>query len=789
MKNNPFIVFSLLLCTTILAQSGKISGTVHPLNDSIPLQKVAVVCKKNNTIIANTTTNQQGFYSLNQLPLDSIAISFSHLGYNSKTNFIKLSKQNPTKTVNVSLSENIQNLDEIEINATKTTIVQKVDKKVINVGNDLISTGANALELLQNAPFVLVDTQNGSINMRGSNNARIFIDGKPSNLSAMQVLKQIPSNNVKQIELITNPSAKYTAEGTGGIINFILKKNKQFGFNGSISAGIEHGENTRPSLSTNMNYREGKVNYFGNYSIAFGKSNTYTGLYRTDKNLNQDIDFVYDDVYQTTKIGADIYLNDKNTLSFFTSHAFDNADYLINTDVVANNTLVTNQDVVSKLKTHEQTYNANYKLSIDDNGQTLELDASYIETKNPEDNIYKEPINLTNKEYNYFNDIINNTDTWLFNIDYTKPLTKSSKIEAGIDVRLFSTFNQILSDQVIDTELVGNTKLNYDRDIYASYATYSTKFGKLSLQGGLRLELFKANGTFKNTNNQKTTTKPYTDKAVNLYPSLFATYYASDYDELYASYSRRVDRPSILQINPIPDFSTPLTISTGNQDLHPQYTDAFELNYTRSFKIGYASLGTIYRNTTDKIDRAVSTKNDLQILSFINNEGTDQFGLELFTELQLKKWWSTNISANYYNQNRTGIVSNQNITVKNHLFYTILNNRFSVNKKLSLQLNGMYVGQSKSPIFSRKPYGKIDFGAKLSILKGNGSLKFRVNDIFETMKIRFSSEKPLAQTGFLNSELRTFYLGFSYNFGSGKNKARKRKYRDKNETEGSGGIL
>lgn len=792
MKNKPFVVFFLLFCTSIFSQTGTISGKISDKNQ-LPLELVSVAVKKDSTVVNGTTSNEKGNFTLKNLPLSNLQLEVTYLGYQTQVKTIELSAEKPDKTIDFSLLENEQLLDEVSVTAKKTTIVQKVDKKVVNVGNDLISSGANAFELLQNTPFVIVDLQDQKITMRGSRNVKVFINGKPSNLDSSVALKQIPSNTVKQVELITNPSAKYTAEGMGGIINFILKKNKQYGFNGSVTMGIERSENTRPSLSTNMNYREGKVNFFGGYSIDLGKTNSYTGLYRTDKDLNQDLNFINDDTYHTFKIGADIYFNTKSVLSFYTNHAIDNADYFINSRVNENQLLSVNQNTYSKIYSHEQTYNLDYKFDIDVKGQNLEIDVTYITTKSPEDNIYSDIIDASDKTYNFFNKITNNNKTWLFNIDYVKPLTETSKIETGLDFRLFSTSNKILSDQELFSIPVGNNDLQYDRDIFASYATYHNEFGKFAIQGGLRFEYFLVDGVFENTVNGKITNDTYNDDVFNVYPSVFLTYFQSDNDEWYASYGRRVDRPSIEQITPIPDFATPLSISTGNQDLQPQYTNAFELNYTRYFKAGYASLGGIYRSTSDKVDRAVITNTldpDFQTFSFVNNaEGTDQFGFEFYTEIELKKWWSTSLSANYYHQDRTGLVGTRIKNVKNNLFYTMLNNRFKATKKLSFQLNAFYSAKTKSPLYNIKPYGKVDFGAKLSVLQDKGAVNFRVNDIFETLKYRFSSVDPIPQTGFMNTELRTVYLGFTYNFGSGKNKARKRKERDKNETQSSGGVL
>lgn len=774
---------------SVFSQKGYISGIVTDNKDTSPIEYVSIVCKKNDSIITGGITNKEGEFSIKNLPLGKLTLEIQFIGYKTITKMVNLNEQQANQSLNISLQENSEKLDDVEIQST--TITQKIDRKVINVGKDLTSAGTNALEMLQNIPLVLVDTQTGNVNLRGGN-ARILIDGRPSNLSASQVLKQLPANSIKKIELITNPSARYSPEGMNGIINFILKKNKSNGFNGSVTTGLEHGQNTRPTSSLNLNYRAGKVNFFGNFSFDGGKYATTSGLFRNDKVLNQYMDFLYDNVGKTIKFGADYYINDKNILSFYSNQFYDDADFTVNTKVSDSNSLLINQNTQSKLTTKEQRYNLNYKLTLNDEGENLEIETTYTTSSIPEDNVFSEILNPTSKKYNYFNLIENDKDSWLLNLDYTKPFSETSKLEAGVDVRLFTVFNKILSDQRISNELVGNNKFNVRRNIYAAYANYNKEFGKITLQTGLRLEQFTIDGIFNNDINNTVTTSQYNDAIFNFYPSAYLGYIPNDNHEFYINYSRRVDRPSIDQITPIPDFSTPLTISTGNQELEPQYTNGFEFNYTRILKSGYISLGTIYRTTNNKIDRVVLTdarSPDLQILSFRNNDKSDRYGFELFATTKIKKWWNTNFSANFYVQDRRGIVDNESITVKNNLFYSILNNNFKITKKFSLQLNGMYIGESKTPQFTRKPYYKIDAGAKLSIINGKGSINVRGSDIFNTMSIDLTSTNPFAQQGYFNTEFQNIYVGFTYNFGSGKNKARKRKERDKQETEGSGGIL
>jgi len=805
------IQLSLLLFSIItFAQNnspkiGTIKGAVidATTQESIAYATVSVHDDKDE-LITGGISSDNGNFELKKLPLGSFTVKFQFIGYEDVAKKIELTRSNKSQNLgNISLKEGAEQLDAVEVIAESSTIVQKIDRKVINVGKDLTSAGTTASELLNNVQSVSVDSQTGNISLRGNENVRVLVDGKPSNMSATQLLKQIPSTSIKQIELITNPSAKYNPEGMSGMINIILHKNSNQGFNGSINTGVTQGENTRFNGSLDMNYKTGKVNLFTNYGLNTGKSDNFGHVNRFDNNSLQDFVFDSDNKSHLLKIGTDIYLNEKNTLSFYTIQNFADNFSDGTTRIFDNNVLSADSFNTSDKENTSSTYNVNYKLDFNDKGHNLELEANFSRVKNPEIASNGEFLNLLDFVNNYETSISNKRNDNLFNIDYTKPIGEKGKLELGAELRTNKISNSNNSNQhrylydnslnIIGSEAIGNSTFDYDRNIYSGYATYGHKFGKLTMQLGARLEQYDVNGEFEGgigtINYQKSS---YEDDIFSIYPSAFFTYNPSEKNQFQISYSRRVDRPSLQQVNPIREWSTPRITSVGNPNLRPQFTNSYELNYTRRIKNGSLTFGTFYRKVNDNITRVLNTDpldNDKVLLTHNNTNSNNRYGVEASANYKVAKWWRLNASTDLYIQNENGIANGDELEVTNNAFNARISNSFTASKKLRFQLFTMYRGGSRGIQFKVDPMWMVNTGASYSILKGRGTINARVNDIFKGMKFAFESENPYQSKGQFNWESRTAYLGFMYRFGGGKNKARSRKRRDNNEKQGGGGFM
>ena len=631
---------------------------------------------------------------------------------------------------------------------------------------------------------VSVDSQTGALSLRGNNNVRVLVDGKPTSISTAQLLQQIPSTSIKSIELITNPSAKYNPEGMSGIINIILNKRANIGFNGSVNSGVTQGENTRYNGSLDMNYKTGNVNFYTNYGYRDGKQHNFGNVTRTGTNASlQAFDFMNDNTSHLVKLGADFYISDKKTLSVYTTQNFSDALGTGSTKVSQGGIPLINAPFSSDSNgIRSSVYNVNYKIDFEKEGHNLELEATFSNSKSPEVATYSELINPSS----YANVVENNRDNTLFNIDYTYPKTDNVKIELGAEVRVNKTTNMNATTQ----SGFNNSSFTYDRKIFSSYFNYGYKINKVTMQLGARAELYTVVGEFQQDTKASAS---YTSDIFSLYPSAFVTYNPSDKNQWQFSYSRRVDRPSIQQVNPIREWSTPLVTSLGNPDLLPQFTNSFEVNYTRQLEKGSLTFGTFFRRVNDEISTILyKDPNDVtdtkQIKSDANFEGNNRYGVEMSSNYRITKWWRTNTSLDFYSQTLKGLVGGTQSEITNSVFNVRLSNSFTATKDLRFQLFAMYRGANKNLQFDVSPMWMINTGASYKVLKGKGSLTLRVNDIFNSMKFKFNSTVPFTQGGQFQGENQSAYIGFNYRFGGGKNKAKSRRNRDNNEKQGGGFI-
>jgi len=791
---NLILIFSILFSITISAQlpsnnnlkTGVVYGKVIDATTNEALPYVSIIIKDaTNKIITGGITDDSGNFSIKQISEGENSIEIQFIGYKTEKQTLQISRSNSRIDLGtIALKEEASKLDEVIVIAETSTVTQKIDRKVINVGKDLTSAGATASELLNNVQSVSVDSQTGNISLRGNENVRILVDGKPTNIDAADLLKQIPSTSIKSVELITNPSAKYNPEGMSGIINIVLHKNANLGFNGSVNTGLTIGENNRFNGSLDMNLKTGKVNFFANYGLNDGKSQNFGKVTRTDNNNIQDFSFLDDRTSHLLKIGADVYINEKNTFSFYTIQNKSENTFNGNTKVSYGTILDSNSPMLVEGDTNSETYNFNYTLDFEKKEHNLELEANFSNSDSPENAFYNETINPSNLFLNYTDDVKNDRSNTLLNLDYTNPISENSKLELGAEYRVNETENNRITTQ-LDTD---NSSFSYDRNIYSGYVNFNQKIDKLSMQLGARLEQYEVEGTF----TKGLETANYSDEIFSVYPSAFFTYNSSDKNQYQLSYSRRVDRPSIGQVNPIREWSTPQITSIGNPNLKPQFTNSFELNYTRQYKNGSFTFGTFYRRVNDNITRILNKdefdENNVEI-SYANAESNDRYGVELSSNHKFANWWRVNASFDLYTQKESGIANGEQLEVTNNAINFRVSNNFKATKNLRFQLFAMYRGGGQSIQFKVDPMWMINTGASLNVLKGKGTVSFRVNDIFEGMKFKFESENPYPFDGQFNWESRTAYLGFMYRFGGGKNKAKRRKSRDNNEAQGGGGFI
>ncbi len=759
---------------------GTIKGKVIDKNLKQPIPYATIVIADGaNTIISGGISTENGDFLITDIPTGNYTFKVQFIGYTTYTQSIQISKKSKDIDVGiVALEESAESLDDVTVVAERTTIEQKIDRKVINVGKDLTTTGGTAAEIMNNIPSINVD-QDGNIALRGNENVRILIDGKPTNMSASQLLKQIPSTSIKKIELITNPSAKYNPEGMSGIINIVLHKNSNIGFNGNINTGVNFDKNARFNSSIDVNYRTGKVNLYGNYGANITKNLNEGFVLREDQNYLTNFSFLDNNKSHLFKIGLDYYINDQNTISVYTNQNL--FDGLINgtTDIIFlnNDQNDLTQDLVSDNDNLGSTYNIDYKHDFKKEGHNIELEIDYNIFEGDNDDQF----NFIGGDGSFtnYNDLIDNKrKNTTINLDYVNPISESAKLELGYETRLRRTDNDYRSTFFPDSEY------SYDRDIHSLYATYGKNYEKWSYQAGVRLENYQVDAIFNGE-------KVFEDEIFTAYPSAYITYTPAEKNTYQLSYSRRVDRPGLNQVNPIREWSTPRIISLGNPSLDPQFTNSIEANYTRKLEGGSITGGVFYRLINDEINLTLIENPDVeegQILTFDNFDNNSAYGIELSSNYKPVKWWSFNASFDLYGQTIKGVVENISKEVDAVIYNFRINNSFKATKDLTFQIFGFYRGEQKGIQFDMKPFYFINTGARYNFLEGKGTASISFNDIFNTQRFRFDGDSPFPQNGRFQGETQTVYLGFSYRFGSGKNRKISRKRRDANEKSG-GGLL
>ena len=788
--------------------AGTISGKVVDQKNA-PISYATIAIKEGEAVITGGITDDNGDFQIKNLALKNYTVEIQFIGYTTFIVKADLTSQKNITLSKITLLEEATQLQGVEVVQERSTVEQKIDRRVINVGRDLTTAGATASEIMNNIPSVNVD-QDGKISLRGNQNVRVLIDGRPTNIDPAQLLKQIPSTSIKKIELITNPSAKYNPEGMSGIINIVLHKNSNDGFNGSLNSGITFGETPKFNNSLDMNYRSGKVNFFGNVGSNFGKYFNEGFIERFDNNSQQVLDIVNDNDSYLYKIGMDFYINDKNTVSFYTNQNATDGDGNVNTDINYLNFTQPRVLQLSKYLTDNKsgTYNLAYKHKFAKEGHVLDFEGNYNDFEQNQNANFNTTIFETPNDIESYSDKIKDSrQLSTFNLDYINPLSEKSTLELGAEARLTQTENNYFTGNPLSTFTI--SQYDYDVNIYSAYATFGQKFEKFSYQVGARFESYTVKADFRSDDiDPAERHKYFEDDYMTVYPSAYLTYNLNEKNMFQLSYSRRVDRPSLEQTKPIREFSTPLVTSLGNQELEPQFTNSMEVNYTKMFGQGSSfTAGVFYRLINDEISRvlypndATPDNDDDLIMSFNNFDNNKAFGFELSANYKITKWWDVQPAIDYSSISQKGLVAvlrpgtdplvfdYVEKQIDANAFNARLNSNFKVNPRLSFLLFGFYRGGVDGIQNDSREMYKIDAGGRYSLLNNKMSISIRFNDIFDQMKYGFAATNPYPSRGQFAWESQTVYFGINYMFGGGKNRALQRKYRDDNTKQGGGGMF
>ncbi|MFT3908531.1 MAG: outer membrane beta-barrel family protein [Ferruginibacter sp.] len=786
-----FLLLFMLLGKPLFAQTGTIKGSVTGINDRGAVI-VSLLHSADSTLVKNTFCEQDGKFEFVLVKEGSYFISITHIGYESYSgSSIEITVNNNVVELPViSMKASTKNLQEVQVNSKRPFVQRKIDRVLINPDALIGNAGATAMEVLEKAPGVLVDI-NGNISLKGKQGVLIFIDDKPSYLSAADLagyLKSLPAGTIETVELMTNPPAKYDAAGNAGIINIKLKKNQVKGFNGGLNLGYGQGRYLRTNNSFNLNYRVNKFNFFTNVSI--GQNNSYQDL--TIKRYYYAADGTYSSGFIqnsylkkeqgsfTARLGVDYYASNKTTIgavaSGFINPSFspvkNNAQVLDENNEVVSLLAATNP---SRKKWKNGTFNINYAYKIDNKGKELSANVDYIHynstyTQTLENNIFS-PDNVFLGKTILQSSLPASINIQTAKVDYVNPLKAGAKFDAGFKTSFVNTDNTADFFDVVNNVQTPNyqfsNRFKYKENINAVYLNYSKDWKYISLQTGLRLENTNIKGN--QLGNPLVNDSAFSRHYTNLFPTVFIVYRLDSMQKNQIGFSigRRIDRPNYQDLNP---FTYPLdrfTYYGGNPFLVPTFSYGFELSHTYK---NFLTTSLEY-NIIDDLIQETNEQRGTVYYSRPGNFGKQViYGISVNGNFQLTKWWVMQLYTEYKNMGYKSIVYGQTLNANKFYWYVGPTLQFTVTKSINAELGGSYQTRILAGQFLTIPVWQMRAGVSKKILKGKGTVKLNFSDIFYTNQpggdINNIANSKANWLSLLDSRVVT--VGFSYRFNKGK---------------------
>ena len=799
-KNLLVALISILtFSNSILAQQSSgnevtVTGTVVDKSANIPLEYATISFQSINdaTKLTGGVTDANGKYSI-EVPVGTYKITIEYISFEPYV----ISEKSITESTSlgtVSLDFASDSLDEVVIRAETTQVDIRLDKKIYNVGKDLLVRGGSVSDVLDNVPSVSVDVE-GNVALRGNDNVRILINGKPSGLvgiSGSDGLRQIPSEAIERVEVITSPSARYDAEGTGGILNIILKKDKLVGFNGSVNVTV--GDPANNTASASVNYRTKDINLFTNTGYSYRKSNG--GGFNNRESFNEDLQYRFVDEDRdferlrkgfNSNIGLEWFINESSTLT--------NSFFIRNQDNSSENNTITNRyedtrDALSNASRRFDTeteddktfqYSLNYVKDFNDDGHKLTFDFQY--EKSSED----EFSNITDTD-TFPNELITDQERVqtledqneiLLQADYVWPIDENTQFEAGYR----GTFNDLTTDYTVSAidgndNFIRNDSLSnvlfYGERVNALYSQYGKKINKFSVLLGLRLENTQI------TIDQITTNSLAKKNYTNLFPTVNLGYEFTESSSATLGYNRRIRRPRSRFINPFPSRSSETNLFQGNPDLDPVFSDGVDLGYLKRWKGFTLNTSIYYTRSTDVFEfisedtGQVTNNGDAVVRRFpVNLSSNDRYGFELTVMYKPAKWWTLNTDFNLFNSKTEGTFNGQDFGADNTSYFVRLNSKVTLPANIDFQTRMFYSGPSEDAQSKSEGVFSTNVALSKDIFNEQATISFNVSDVFNSRKRR---SETFTDTFFNESEFqwrqRQATLSLTYRFNQKKKRER-----------------
>ncbi|WP_119079870.1 outer membrane beta-barrel family protein [Chitinophaga alhagiae] len=786
-----------------MPQIGQIYGKLvdAQTKKGVEYASVALLRQKDSSVVTGMLSKPNGDFNLENLPFGPFLLRINFMGYNTIYKKVTVAPQSVSQDLgNIRMEANAKALAEVEVTGQRSAFQMNIDKKVFNVDRNLTSVGGTATDVLKSVPSVNVDID-GNVQVRNSS-PTIFVDGKPSTLS----LDQIPADAIESVELITNPSAKYDAEGMSGILNIVLKKNKKAGFNGMLMGGIGTGD--KYNAGGNINVRQGKVNFSANYNY---NSNRNWGKGTTERTnfavpgaselnyINQNSDSRSGGLFQFGRIGLDYYLDNRNTISLtqnIVGGTFKNRETLgsiyldEHKDMTRRNTRYSD----NKFGFNNYTTTLGFKHLFAEANKELTADVSMNKSNNNRnggfstqgEDLAGNPVGDRFVQSNYSK---GNTDFYTFQADYVDPVGKTGKFEAGVKGTL-RNYTSIYD--VFDGNNNGKQKIDslsndykYNEQIYAAYVNYSNAIKNFGYQVGLRAEQYVYAGEIPSEGMKFKPTKA----VPGFFPSVYLSYKLEKEQEVQLNYSRRVNRPNFFQLIPYRDFSDPLNHRQGNPNLKPEYTNSLEFSYMKTWK-NHNFLGSLYyRNTNNLIstlNEPIHAGTDTLLTTFVNANKNFSYGAELTMKNQIIRGWDITTNVNLYQTELQVRNEKENYTNRGFSWMAKINSETKLPANFTFQVTANYQapaitlpagsGGGRGGGFMMIPtsaqgtikgLSSVDLALRKDFLKSKAlTATLSLSDVFNTREFGMDQESPyFLQDMVRKRESRILRLNLSYRFG------------------------
>ena len=772
-------------------RNGKVSGKVIDGNTkTIESATITLLRAKDSSVAKISVANKEGVFAFENVAEGKYLVSISAVGHTKGySEVFEITATNTSVALKkIELFPVSKELSAVSVTAKKPLVEQKIDRMIVNVEAAVTNVGSSALDVLEKSPGISVD-KDGNISLKGKQGVVVLIDGRETQLGGTDLanyLRSLNSNQLEQIEIMTNPPAKFDASGTSGVINIKTKKNKQMGYNGSLSLGYGQGRYPKINEGLNLNYRNNKVNLFTNLSHNYNEGYGLLEISRTfrDKNTKEllsNFDQVArmknESINYGAKIGMDYFASKKTTLGvvlngFSSDRTFVNRNTTNISDEFGNPNSQTKAFSGNDQLWKNFSTNLNFRTVLDTLNSELTGDIDFVtyDSKNDQTLIssyFDASGNPTFKADTLLGALPQNIKIYSGKIDYLKYLGKEIRFEAGLKSSLVKTDNDAVYDSIVYGQTIHDYNRSnhfiYEENINAAYVNFSRPIGKKwNAQAGVRMENTNAKG------NQVTTGEKFDRHYTQLFPTLYLQYKADDKNSFVLNYGKRIRRPDYQRLNPFINFLDRYTYQQGNPNLRPQFSHNIELSH--SYK-GIVTTTLNYTNTTDIIQQVIEQneeKNETYVKA-ANIAKQRQFGISVNTTIPVRKWWRSNVFVNAFNNKFDGIVNDTMISVKATTLQLNGSQQFNFAKTWSAEISGFYRTGGIEGVIQGKSLGMLSAGISKEIFKKKATIRMNVRDIFYTQGFRGISKYGNVDARFTeNRDSRVVNFGFTYRFSKGK---------------------